>query len=163
MSLGVGNIDQKLKLLKILKFRKSVTFIDVLPFLINIVQSYNYFLVLSLTCGGGELSRRNIQEYFLSNAISMISTACWLLYIFLNFFCLMFNISGGAAFEKISIQAFLCQLEGRARSSGKRTSKQVRVRGSYSLVLDVSLHFRGCCLWNNFNSSIPWPATGRCT
>ena len=53
MSLGVGNIDQKLKLLKILKFRKSVTFIDVLPFLINIVQLYNYFLVLSLTCGWG--------------------------------------------------------------------------------------------------------------
>ena len=53
MSLGVGNIDQKLKFLKILKFRKSVTFIDVLPFLINIVQLYNYFLVLSLTCGWG--------------------------------------------------------------------------------------------------------------
>ena len=30
-----------------------MTFIDILPFLINIVQSYNYFLVLSLTCGGG--------------------------------------------------------------------------------------------------------------
>ena len=24
-------------------------------------------------------------------------------------------------------------------------------------------HFRGCCLWKNFKSSIPWPATGRCT
>ena len=30
----------------------------------------------------------------------------------------MFNISGGAAFEKISIQAFFGQLQDRARSSG---------------------------------------------
>ena len=30
----------------------------------------------------------------------------------------MFNILGGAAFEKNSIQAFLCQLQGGARSSG---------------------------------------------
>ena len=30
----------------------------------------------------------------------------------------MFNISGGAAFEIISIQAYLGQLQGGARSSG---------------------------------------------
>ena len=59
----------------------------------------------------------------------------------------MINISGGAAFEKISIQAFLCQLQGGARSNGKRACKHVRVRGSYSLILDLSLHLRGCCLW----------------
>ena len=38
--------------------------------------------------------------------------------VFFYLLCPMFNISGGAAFEKISIQAFLCQLQGGARSSG---------------------------------------------
>ena len=38
--------------------------------------------------------------------------------VFFYLLCPMFNISGGAAFEKNSIQAFLCQLQGGARSSG---------------------------------------------
>ena len=38
--------------------------------------------------------------------------------VFFYLLCPMFNISGGAAFEKISIQAFLCQLQGGAHSSG---------------------------------------------
>ena len=38
--------------------------------------------------------------------------------VFFYLLCPMFNISGGAAFEKISFQAFLCQPQGGARSNG---------------------------------------------
>ena len=38
--------------------------------------------------------------------------------VFFYLLCPMFNISEGAAFEKISSQAYLGQLQGGARSSG---------------------------------------------
>ena len=38
--------------------------------------------------------------------------------VFFYLLCPMFNISEGAAFEKNSIQAYLGQLQGGARSSG---------------------------------------------